>query len=44
MLLDMWQELLDLIWGTSHREVDTLTPFLLIIIIILMITGNRRRK
>jgi hypothetical protein len=44
MLLDMWNELLDLIWGTSHSNYDALTPFLLLIIIIILILGNRRRK
>lgn len=44
MLLNMWNELLDLIWNTSHIDVDKLTPFLLLVIIIILIFKKGGRK
>ena len=44
MLLNMWDELLDLIWGTSHADYDALTPFLLLLILLVLIFRKGVKK
>jgi hypothetical protein len=40
----MWYELLDLIWGLSHKDIDALTSILLLLILLVLIFKKGVRK
>lgn len=44
MLLNMWNELLNLIWGNSHNNVDSLSAFLLLLILLVLLFKKGGRK
>lgn len=44
MLLNTWNELLELLWGSSHQNVDSLTALILLLILIVLIFKKGGRK
>jgi hypothetical protein len=44
MLLNMWYELLDLIWATTHKDISALTPVLLLLILLVLIFKKGSRS
>jgi len=44
MLLNVWYELLDLIWNTSHKDLDGLTTLLLLLILLVLIFKKGSRS
>lgn len=44
MLLNMWNELLNLVWSSSHSNVDSLSSFLLLLILLVLLFKKGGRK
>lgn len=44
MLLNTWNELLELLWGTSHQNVNSLSSLLLLLILLVLIFKKGGRK
>lgn len=44
MLLNTWNEFLQLLWGNSHQNVNSLSALLLLLILIVLIFKKGGRK